>query len=269
MNTRPAAVAGAFYPARSGALNAAIADAYRAATAPAALPASRPRALIVPHAGYVYSGAIAASAYRLLEPFAATIRRVVLLGPAHRVAFAGMAVPQAERFATPLGEIAIDDAARRKALALPGVTASDQPHAQEHSLEVQLPFLQSLLGDFSLLPVVVGEAPAALVAPLIEAFCDDPHALLLISSDLSHFHPYAEARRIDGYTLAKILTLKGGLLGEQACGARPINGLLRVAAARGWQAQLIAHCNSGDTAGDRQRVVGYAAIAFYDDDRAS
>lgn len=268
MNTRPAAVAGAFYPARSAALRTTIAEAYRAAPATAALPASRPRALIVPHAGYVYSGAIAASAYRLLEPFAAAIRRVVLLGPAHRVAFAGMAVPQAECFATPLGEIRIDVKARRTALALPGVIESDQPHAQEHSLEVQLPFLQSLLGDFSLLPVVIGEAPPALVAPLLEAFCDDPETLLVISSDLSHFHPYDEARRVDGDTLAKILALKGGLLGEQACGARPINGLLRVAAARGWQAHLIAHCNSGDTAGDRQRVVGYASIGFYDDDRA-
>ena len=266
--TRPAAVAGTFYPAHEGPLRAAIADAYRAAPVPEALPPSRPRAVVVPHAGYVYSGAIAATAYRTLEPFAAGIRRVVLLGPAHRVAFAGMAVPQVARFASPLGAIAIDTAARDKVLTLPGIIASDQPHAQEHSLEVQLPFLQTLLGKFSLLPVVVGEAPPALVGPLIEAFCDEPDTLLLISSDLSHFHRYDEARRIDRETIDRILALQSGLLGEQACGARPINGLLRVAAARGWQARLLAHCNSGDTAGDRQRVVGYAAIGFYDDDHA-
>jgi hypothetical protein len=260
---RPAAVAGSFYPDRPTALRAAIAEAFAAATAP---PPGRPKALVAPHAGYIYSGSTAATAYASLQPFAAQIRRVVLLGPAHRVAFAGMAVPESSAFATPLGDIAIDAAAAQTALALPGVLASDRPHAQEHSLEVHLPFLQTVLGEFSLLPVVVGDAPPEVVAPLIEAFCDDPGTLLLVSSDLSHFHRYADAQRIDNDTVGRILALQGGIVGEQACGARPINGLLRVARARGWTPRLLAQCNSGDTAGDRQRVVGYASIGFYGND---
>lgn len=266
MSTRPTAVAGAFYPARAAELQRAIAQAFAESKAP---PSGRPQALIAPHAGYVYSGSTAATAYRCLQPYRDTIRRVVLLGPAHRVAFAGMAVPEADAFATPLGDIAIDDAARQAALALSGVLASDVPHAQEHSLEVHLPFLQTVLGQFSLLPVVVGDAPPGLVAPLIDAFSRDPETLLLVSSDLSHFRRYDEARQIDADTVEQILALQTGLVGEQACGARPINGLLRVARSHGWQPRLLAQCNSGDTAGDRQRVVGYASLGFYSDESAN
>lgn len=262
MSVRPAAVAGTFYPSGAVELQRVIARALAESKDP---PAGRPVALIAPHAGYIYSGSTAATAYRCLQPFRGQIRRLVVLGPAHRVPFAGMALPEANAFNTPLGDVPIDAAAREQVMRLPGVLASDVPHAQEHSLEVHLPFLQTVLGEFSLLPIVVGDAPPGLIAPLIQTFLDDPATAMLVSSDLSHFHRYDEARRIDADTVDNVLSLQGGLVGEQACGARPINGLLRVARSRGWKPRLLSQCNSGDTAGDRQRVVGYASIGFYDD----
>lgn len=260
---RAPAVAGAFYPAAPAALRAAVAECLRAVPASAALtmPAQAPKAIIVPHAGYVYSGTIAARAYAALAPAASRIRRVVLLGPAHRVAFAGMAVPAAGVFATPLGEIPVDGELVARAARLPQVLVSDVPHAEEHSLEVQLPFLQTVLPSFTLLPVVVGDADAAAVGRLIDALWGGDETLLVISSDLSHFHRYDEARRIDGATVARILAGDEELEGEEACGAMPINGLNHALRARGLHAELLAQCNSGDTAGDRQRVVGYAAFA--------
>jgi AmmeMemoRadiSam system protein B len=259
---RPAAVAGMFYPGDAATLSADIA-AMLSEAAPSAL---RPKALIVPHAGYVYSGPVAASAYALLRPLRGAIRRVVLLGPAHRVAVRGLAVPRADTFVTPLGSIAIDAEALRMALCLPQVLQSDAPHAQEHSLEVQLPFLQTVLGEFSLAPFVVGLAAAADVAAVIDALWDGDDCLIVVSSDLSHYHPYREAQRLDRVSVDRIVDLTPLADHEQACGATPINGLIEVARRRRLAAHLLDLRNSGDTAGDKTRVVGYAAVAFTEAD---
>ena len=260
MQTRPAAVAGLFYEADGERLRRHVAQLLDAAPAHAGI---RPRALIVPHAGYVYSGATAAHAYRCLGDGAPDIRRVLLIGPAHRVYVDGMALPTARAFATPLGEIPLDRDTLARLAALPGVVAADAPHRDEHSLEVQLPFLQAVLGDFELVPVVVGGAGAAQVAALIDAFGDDPDCLVVASSDLSHSHVYDEARRIDGDTCRRILNRATDLIGEQACGARGINGLMTSARAAALEVSLLHACNSGDTAGDRERVVGYASFALH------
>jgi AmmeMemoRadiSam system protein B len=230
--------------------------------APAALAsAPRPKALIVPHAGYVYSGPIAAAAYARLAGFEG-IRRVVLLGPAHRVPLHGLAVPSVDAFATPLGEIEVDRAAVTRALDLPQVSESDRAHALEHSLEVQLPFLQLLLGSFRVVPLAVGDATAAQVAEVIELLWGGPETLIVISSDLSHYHAYGEACAIDQASAQTVLALSPTLGYEQACGARPINGLLTVARRRGLHPELLDLRNSGDTAGDKFRVVGYASFVF-------
>ena len=256
--TRPPAVAGMFYAASAEHLLADV-DALLADTVASAM---TPKALIVPHAGYIYSGAVAASAYALLAPLRDRVRRVVLFGPAHRVALRGLALPEADFFATPLGAVPIDGEAAEIALRLPNVVRSAGAHAAEHSLEVQIPFLQRTLGAFSLLPFVVGQTSAAAVAAVIEAFWGGPETLLLISSDLSHYHPYGEARRLDQGTVDDILALNPLADHEQACGATPINGLLEVARRRGLAPHLLDLRNSGDTAGDKSRVVGYAAVAF-------
>ena len=259
VHVRPPAVAGMFYPADADALARDI-QAYMAG-APTAK-AEAPKALIVPHAGYIYSGAVAARAYALLSPARQAIRRVVLLGPAHRVPIRGLALPVAEAFATPLGSVPIDEEGARAALALPQVSASDVAHSLEHSLEVQVPFLQTVLDDFTMLPFAVGAATPAQVAEVLDLLWGGPETLILISSDLSHFHDYALAQGIDRYTAAEILALEPGLDHEQACGATPINGLLLTAKRRGMNIELLDLRNSGDTAGDRSRVVGYAAFVL-------
>ena len=259
VHVRPPAVAGMFYPADADALARDI-QAYMAG-APTAK-AEAPKALIVPHAGYIYSGAVAARAYALLSPARQAIRRVVLLGPAHRVPIRGLALPVAEAFATPLGSVPIDEEGARAALALPQVSASDVAHSLEHSLEVQVPFLQTVLDDFTLLPFAVGAATPAQVAEVLDLLWGGPETLILISSDLSHFHDYALAQGIDRNTAAEILALEPGLDHEQACGATPINGLLICAKRRGMNIELLDLRNSGDTAGDRSRVVGYAAFVL-------
>jgi MEMO1 family protein len=257
---RPAAVAGTFYPDAPGALGAQV-RAYLGQARAAAEPARPPKALIVPHAGYIYSGPIAAAAYARLAGLEG-IRRVVLLGPAHRVPLNGLAVPSVDAFATPLGEIPVDRAAVAAALDLPQVSESDRAHALEHSLEVQLPFLQLLLGSFRVVPFAVGDASAAEVAQVIELLWGGAETLIVISSDLSHYHPYGEARAIDQASARSVLELSPTLGYEQACGAVPINGLLTVARRRGLHPQLLDLRNSGDTAGDRFRVVGYASFVF-------
>jgi AmmeMemoRadiSam system protein B len=256
---RPPAVAGMFYPAEANILARDI-HACLAAAPRAGIPV--PKALIVPHAGYVYSGAVAASAYKLLAPAHATIRRVVLLGPAHRVPVLGLVLPVAEAFATPLGVVRVDAEAAAAALKLPQVSASDAAHGMEHALEVQLPFLQSVLDDFTIVPFVVGAAKPAEVAAVIDLLWGGPETLILISSDLSHFHSYTAAQAIDRSTVKDMLALEPLTNHEQACGATPINGLLRCAQRRGMQIALLDMCNSGDTAGDRSRVVGYASLAL-------
>jgi hypothetical protein len=256
---RPAAVAGLFYPDQPAALEQTLAGLLAEAGPGAPRP---PKALIVPHAGYVYSGAVAARAYARLGGLRGRVRRVVLLGPAHRVYVRGLALPEAERFATPLGEVPLDQEGMRRLAGLPQVTRSAAAHQMEHSLEVQLPFLQQVLGDFQLLPLAVGEATPAEVAEVLEQVWGGDETLIVISSDLSHFLSDAAARKVDRATVDAILALNPHLDHEQACGATPINGLLLAARRHGLQAVELDVRNSSDTAGDPERVVGYAAFAF-------
>ncbi len=259
--TRPPAVAGLFYPQEPGELRATVSTLLGAAAAQLATP---PKVLIAPHAGYVYSGGVAAAAYVEVQERASEIQRVVLLGPAHRVAVRGIAVPSVDGFDTPLGRVPIDAEARTRILALPGVTMDDVAHAQEHSLEVHLPFLQAVLHDFVLLPLVVGEAGPETVAQVLEAVWGGDDTLIVVSSDLSHFHAYQEARRIDADTVAAIEAQQTTIAPQQACGCRPLNGLLTVTRRRGMHIVTLDACNSGDTAGGRDRVVGYASFAATD-----
>ncbi len=266
-NTRPAAVAGLFYPADTVTLARSIAQwleqaARTAAAASQTGTGAAPKALIVPHAGYVYSGATAAQAYALLAPQRHKIRRVLLLGPVHRVPVRGLALPDADAFETPLGRVEIDAEAVAELQGLPQVTRSRAAHAQEHSLEVQLPFLQTVLTDFKLLPLAVGDASPAEVAEVIERLWGGPETLIVISSDLSHFLDHDRAQATDDATLRQILTLEGGISHHQACGATPINGLLLAARGQGLRPRLVAQCNSGDSTGDHRRVVGYASVVF-------
>lgn len=260
---RPPAVAGMFYPGEAAILASEVADMLAdAAVPPAPTFGQPPKALIAPHAGYVYSGPVAAHAYALLVSHAETIRRVVLLGPCHRVAVRGLAIPGASRFATPLGTIPLDMPAVAAALELPQVIRHDAAHATEHSLEVQLPFLQQVLDDFSLVPFAVGYATPDEVAEVLDLLWGGPETLIVISSDLSHYHPYADAQRRDASTADDIAHLRLLVDHEQACGATPINGLIEVARRRGLRPTLLDLRNSGDTAGDKSRVVGYASFAF-------
>jgi len=248
-----------FYPGSAAGLAAEVRNFLanaQAANAPA------PKALIVPHAGYVYSGAVAASAYACLAAARAAIRRVILLGPTHRVAIRGLALPAAAAFDTPLGRVPVDLELEKILLALPQVQQSEAAHAEEHSLEVQLPFLQIALDNFSVLPLAIGMASTEEVAEALECVWGGPETLIVISSDLSHYHPYAEAQQLDHETARQILALQALANHEQACGATPVNGLLLCARRRGLQAQLLDLRNSGDTAGDRSRVVGYGAFSF-------
>ncbi len=258
--TRPAAVAGTFYPAEAGRLRAQVADHLSTVRADAAAP--RPEMLVVPHAGYAYSGAVAARAYARLVPWRQRIRRVVLLGPTHRVAVRGIAAPTVDAFDTPLGAVRIDRDALAALADLPQVVACDAAHAAEHALEVQLPFLQCVLDDFALVPLAVGHVSVQDVAAVIERLWGGDETLVVVSTDLSHYLPYDRARAVDTQTVQRILRLDPALDHEQACGATPLAGALLVARARGLQPQLLDLRNSGDTAGDRRRVVGYCAIAF-------
>jgi len=263
LRIRPPAVAGLFYPADTQQLDALV-QACLDGRCIEDESAVCPKALIVPHAGYVYSGKVAAGAYAQLCPHRRRIRRVVLLGPAHRVAFRGLAVSGAGAWRTPLGDVPLDIAAARSIAALPGVVLHDDAHAREHSLEVQLPFLQHVLEDFTLLPIVVGQATPAQVAGVLDALWGDEHTLFVISSDLSHYLDYDTARRLDGVTCQAIEQLAGELIAdEQACGRIPVKGLLLAAQRHGLVPVTLQLCNSGDTAGDRGRVVGYGAWAFY------
>jgi AmmeMemoRadiSam system protein B len=258
---RPPAVAGLFYPADAGELKREVQE-YLAAAPPFDL---SPKALIVPHAGYIYSGAIAATAYATLRKISRKIRRVILLGPTHRVAIRGIALPGVDAFDTPLGRVLIDAAAADAIKHLAQVTTSPLAHAQEHALEVQLPFLQCVLSDFTLLPLAVGEASAADVARVLECLWGGEETLIVVSSDLSHYLPYATSQRIDHETVQAILNLAQPIAHERACGGTPVSGLMIAAAHHHLRPHLLELKNSGDTAGDRDRVVGYAALAFTED----
>ena len=256
--TRPPAVAGMFYPAEPARLAADV-DALLSAAAPE--PSRRPpSALVVPHAGYRYSGRVAALAYALARSWSP--RRVVLLGPAHFVPLSGSAVPRAGEWSTPLGRVPVDPAARERALAIPGVLATDEPHAPEHSLEVQLPFLQRWLGPrLPVLPAVTA-APADDVADLLDAVAG-PDTLVVVSTDLSHHLPDAEARRRDRRTLDAVLALQPDGIGPgAACGSHALRGLLAWAGRTGRSPTLLSYRTSADATGDRGRVVGYAAVAL-------
>ena len=258
---RPAAVAGRFYPADALALKAEVDACLNASASPSA-GLQPPKLLIVPHAGYVYSGIVAARAFALLAPAAATLRRVVLLGPAHRVHLRGLAAPTVDAFDTPLGRVPLDHAALDALRGLPQVVRADFAHALEHSLEVQLPFLQRVLAPgFTLVPLAVGEVNADAVADVLDRLWGGPETLIVISSDLSHYLPYARAQEVDRRTVERIGACATDLLTSEACGARALNGALVVARRRGLQPVLLDLRNSGDTAGDRERVVGYAAFA--------
>jgi hypothetical protein len=260
---RPAAVAGSFYPGNPQDLSGQL-DKLLGAVRGDAPRVGFPKVLIVPHAGYVYSGQVAAHAYDELHAARGVVRRVVLLGPVHRVPVRGLAVPSVEAFATPLGAIAVDREALRALHDLPQVVQSDAAHAHEHSLEVQLPFLQRVLGDFKLVPLAVGTASAAQVAEVLERLWGAMETLIVVSTDLSHYLAYEDARRLDGATLSRISALAADLDHEEACGATPLNGVLSVARKKALFPKLLAACNSGDTAGSRHQVVGYASFALYE-----
>jgi AmmeMemoRadiSam system protein B len=260
--SRPPAVAGLFYPDDAHELRDVVSGYLRQHSTATA--AASPKALIVPHAGYIYSGGTAAAAYATVASLRQEIRRVVLIGPSHRVYLRGMAVPAASSFATPLGNIEIDQTLKASLLQSGAVLESDTPHAQEHSLEVQLPFLQLLFDDFTLLPLVLGSVSPEHVATALANVWGDSATLVLVSSDLSHYHAYAQAQQIDAATSAAILRRETTLAGDQACGAVGINGLLYLAGQRQLPISEIARCNSGDTAGDRTRVVGYGAFAVHE-----
>ena len=259
---RQPAVAGAFYPGQRQTLLNDVRDMLGAAGPGLDTVLSVPKAVIVPHAGYIYSGDTAALAYAHVAAGRNVIRRVVLLGPVHRVPVRGLALPGGDAFATPLGEVALDAQAIAEIAHLPQVVVSPSAHSLEHSLEVQLPFLQAVLDDFKLVPLAVGDATPTEVAQVLEALWGGPETLLVVSSDLSHFLPYAVAQAVDQETVQQILSLEGSLTHNQACGGMAINGLLLAARRHHLRPELLGLCNSGDTAGDKSRVVGYASIAF-------
>ncbi|MDH3319662.1 MAG: AmmeMemoRadiSam system protein B [Betaproteobacteria bacterium] len=264
---RPAAVAGMFYPRDALVLQREVADLIDGVEnlAPRF---GHPKALIVPHAGYIYSGPVAARAYDELAAGRGIVKRVVLLGPVHRVPVRGLALPGVDAFETPLGRVPVDAQGVRTLAPYRQVVTSPAAHAAEHSLEVQLPFLQKMLGEFALVPLAVGEARPQEVREVIERLWGGPETLFVVSTDLSHYHPYDQARLIDQSTLARIATFDTDINHEEACGATPLNGFLAAAKARGLSIRLLGACNSGDTAGGKDRVVGYSSFALYEGERA-
>ncbi|HEY4375474.1 MAG TPA: AmmeMemoRadiSam system protein B [Burkholderiales bacterium] len=263
---RPAAVAGLFYPGNAADLRREIGSLFAGAESlPQEGPA--PKAVIAPHAGYLYSGAVAAGAYARLRSMRGRIKRVVLAAPAHRAYVYGMALPEATAFMTPLGEVQLDLEAMTQLRSRLPLNDLRGAHAQEHAIEVHLPFLIEMLGgDFKLVPLLVGEATLAQSVEMLDELWGGEETLIVISTDLSHYHAYREAMTIDGGTIEGILQMRTDLSHDQACGATPLTGLLAVAKRRGMRIELVDRCNSGDTAGDRGRVVGYASFAVYEND---
>jgi len=257
---RPAAVAGSFYPAEARALASAIHEYLDAAREACAAPDISPKALIVPHAGYIYSGPVAAAAFVRVEAARERISRVVLIGPSHHIRFDGLAVPSSRAFDTPLGSVSIDETARRQVVRFPFVEVLDDAHHWEHSLEVQLPFLQEVLGTFSVLPIAVGRASPAQVEEVLEALWGGEETLIVVSSDLSHYFDYDTARRMDTATASAVESLEPDRIrADDACGRIGIQGLLIAARRHGLEARTLDLRSSGDTAGGRDEVVGYGA----------
>jgi MEMO1 family protein len=264
MTTRPSAVAGLFYPGDPDRLRTHVLDLLAdVATSTAASTKVMPKALIAPHAGYAYSGRVAAAAFATLRDSAQTITRVVLIGPAHYVHVRGIAAPTVDAFETPLGRVPVDVDALSTIADLQFVIRAEAPHAPEHALEVELPFLQTLLASFGLVPLVVGDATPQEVAHVLRRLWGGPETLIVVSSDLSHYHDYETAQRLDAATAAAIEHGDWASLGpNQACGCLAVAGLLVEAGSRGFKARRLTLCNSGDTAGSRDRVVGYGAWMF-------
>jgi MEMO1 family protein len=259
---RHAVVDGLLYPAAPAALRARVADCLSGARADEHA-APLPKLLITPHGGYEYCGAVAGRAYALLKRrHACRVSRVVLLGPAHRLAMHGLALPDALAFETPLGQVALDVAGLARLDNLPQVVRNHRVHEREHSLEVQLPFLQTLLGSFTLVPLIVGDAGAEEVAQVLERLWGGEETLIVISTDLSHYLPYEQAQALDRATAQRILQLDADLAPHEACGAMAINGALLAARRHELAPRLLDLRNSGDASGERDRVVGYGAIAF-------
>ena len=258
-NVRPPAVAGTFYPGEATALRRTTGGLLAGARQPSASAAC---AIIAPHAGYVYSGPVAAEAFAAVKSLAGAVRRAVVIGPAHYVSFRGIAAPSAAAFGTPLGEMPVEEQAVEAAARLSQIVIDDSPHAPEHALEVELPFLQTIFGALPIIPLVVGRTSGEEVAEVLAQQWDD-RTLLVVSSDLSHYHDYATAKQIDAETAAAIESLDERSIGpNDACGYLPIRGLLMEARRRGLAAHRLDLRNSGDTAGDRRSVVGYGAWAF-------
>jgi len=260
MTVRPAAVAGSFYPSDPARLRKQVMDLLANV---GYSPNSPPKALIAPHAGYAYSGQVAAAAFATLRGDSEAITRVVLIGPAHYVYLRGVATPAADVFWTPLGPVPVDVEALGKIAHLPFVSRTDSPHTPEHALEVELPFLQSVLANFQLVPLVVGDAASQDIADLLRELWAGSETLIVVSSDLSHYHEYETARRLDLATATAIEHGEWQKVGpNQACGCLPITGLLIEAARHGLKACRLSLCNSGDSAGSRDSVVGYGAWLF-------
>lgn len=258
---RRSAVAGLFYPSSPRELLSVVEECLQKAPGGDGTQAV-PKAVIAPHAGYVYSGPIAGSALAPLGREADQIARIVLLGPAHRVPVRGLALPGVDGFETPLGVVPVDAELVDRVLDLPQVGISQAAHVPEHCLEVELPFLQVLLGRFSILPLLVGDSTPGEVAEVLEQIWGGPETRIVISSDLSHYLEYSQARRVDETTADEVLALRSPISPDQACGAGAINGLLVAAVDHGLTASVLDLRSSGDTAGDRSRVVGYGAFAF-------
>lgn len=256
--TRPPAVAGMFYPGERAVLNRQI-DALMDRARPVEVEGP-PKALVVPHAGYPYSGPVAAQAYAHIAPFSDRYERILLLGPSHRVPFRGMALSSADAFTTPLGDVPLDTRECQALLGYEGVQEMDAAHAMEHSLEVQLPFLQRLLGDFRLIPLSVGDVPVQQVASVIERYWADPATLVVISTDLSHFLTLRQAEELDDRTREAIEQRDyKAISDDQACGRYPLRGLLKVLDDQDASIETLAMGTSADTTGDASRVVGYGA----------
>lgn len=259
-NVRPPAVAGQFYPRGPVELRRMVADFLRNVKPDAAV---APKAIIAPHAGYFFSGPVAASACARFAPARDVIRRVVLIGPSHHVPFQGLAASGADAFETPLGLVPVDTDAVRLICSLPQVSLVDEAHDREHSLEVHLPFLQIVLDEFKIVPLVTGNATDLQVAEVVAALWGGPETRFVISSDLSHYRTYAEACELDLATSRAIEEFRGDDISEpQACGRIPICGLLRAARQHGLHARTVDLRNSGDIAGPRNEVVGYGAFVL-------
>ena len=257
---RPTAVAGLFYPMDTYELAELVTNELVQATPK---PRHHPVAIIVPHAGYIYSGAVAASVFKTIQTLQSIIKRVVLIGPSHRVDFQGLALSSADVFNTPLGSIRVDKQAQEKLLTISDIILFDQAHADEHCLEVQLPFLQHVIDDFSIIPIVTGKASPELVSQAIETLWDGNETLVVISSDLSHYHDYLTAQQLDESTSQAIVNLDySAVHSANACGHVAINGLLLFAQQHHLKASIVDVRNSGDTAGDKSSVVGYGAYLF-------